>query len=442
MSITIVKGQKADITKNNPAVSGVVVGMGWSSVAGLDLDVSAFVLQQNGKVATDQDLVYYSNPTGAKGAIQIVKGNKTSYGNRTDQEQVQVKLRDIPADVTRVAFALTIYEGDARRQNFSSVGDAYIRIIDASSGQELLRYELGKNFPVETAIVVGELYRHQSEWKFNAVGSGYSGGLAALCGSFGIEVEEEPAAPPAASKPPAPSVPPSPTPAPSAPPQNRTAPPPPTPVPAQTGQASPPSSINLNKIELRKKGQTINLEKKSGSLGEILVNLNWNRKKTGGGFFRAASGIDLDLGCLYELKDGTKGGVQALGNAFGDFNRPPFVSLDGDDRTGAKADGENLRINGAKVAEIERVVVFAFIYSGATDWSGADGVVTVKHSGGPDIEVRMDEYNNSKRLCAIAMIRNVNNQTFSIERLVQFFDDQQKLDQAYNWGLRWVRGSK
>lgn len=423
MSLSIVKGQKTDITKNNPSLSRIIVGMGWNSTSGVDLDFSVFVLQANGKVRSDQDLIFYSNPTGANGTIQIVGQAQNSYGNQTDKEQVNIHLANIPKEVERVPFTLTIYEGDLRKQNFSLVNNAYIRVMDEASGNELFRYELGNNFPVETAIVVGELYRYNSDWKFNAIGSGYSGGLSALCGSFGVDVKEDAPAAPAA----------------------------PTVPKSDSGQAAqtqsqppvtPPSTIRLDKIELRKKGEVINLQKNSGSLGEILVNLNWNRKKTGGGLFKAATGIDLDLGCLFEMKDGSKGGVQALGNAFGDFNRPPYVSLDGDDRTGAVSSGENLRINGAKVSEIERIVVFAFIYDGVANWTQADGVVTIKQSGGPDIEVRMDEYNNDKRLCAIAMIKNVNNQTFSIERLVQFFNDQQELDKAYNWGLRWARGRK
>jgi tellurite resistance protein TerA len=428
MSLSIIKGQKTDVTKNNPSMSRVVIGMGWSSSAGVDLDLSAFVLRSNGKVGSDQDLIYYSNPSGANGGLKILSEGKKSYGNHLDNEQALVTFQMIPTEVDRISLALTIYEGDARKQNFSLVKNAYIRVIDEVSGNELFRYELGNNFPVETAIVVGELYRYNTEWKFNAIGSGYSGGLSSLCGSFGIDVDDSPTVSAAASTGQAPAKPPA-------------APPIVTPPPV-IPPAAAPSSIRLDKIELRKNGQVINLEKKAGSLGEILVNLNWNRKKTGGGLFRAAAGIDLDLGCLYELKDGTKGGVQALGNAFGDLNRPPYVSLDGDDRTGALAGGENLRINGAKVAEIERVVIFAFIYEGVTNWAQADGVVTIKQAGGPDIEVRMDEYNNSKGLCAIAMIKNVNNQTFSIERLVQFFNDQQQLDQAYNWGLRWSKGRK
>jgi tellurite resistance protein TerA len=435
MSLSIIKGQKTDLTKTTPSLSRIIVGMGWNSTSGVDLDLSVFVLQANGKVKTDQDLIYYSNPSGANGSISIAgKGATKPYGSQTDKEQVEIRLGDVPKDIERIPFTLTIYEGEKRRQNFSLVDDAYIRVVDEATGNELLRYELGKNFPVETAIVVGELYRYHADWKFNAIGSGYSGGLFSLCRSFGVDVEEDSA--PAQTTQPAQAAPPQATPAKEAEKAPLSSP--------SAGQAPSalPSSIRLDKIELRKKGEVINLQKNSGSLGEILVNLNWNRKKSGGGLFKAASSVDLDLGCLYELKDGTKGGVQALGNAFGDLNRPPFMALDGDDRTGALAGGENLRINGARVADIERIVIFAFIYEGVANWSQADGVVTIKQSGGPDIEVRMDEYNNSKGLCAIAMIKNVNDQTFSIERLVQFFGDQQELDVAYHWGLRWAKGRK
>lgn len=208
--------------------------------------------------------------------------------------------------------------------------------------------------------------------------------------------------------------------------------------------------VNLNKIELTKKGQSINLTKNAQSLGEIHINLNWNQQSTPQkkGFFSSllggggSSNVDLDLGCLFEFTDGQKGCVQALGNAFGSFDTPPYVMLDGDDRTGAVTTGENLRINGAKIADIQRVLVYAFIYEGAANWSEADGVVTLKYPGGADIEVRLDEHRNGKIMCAIAMIENVNNETFRVERLVEYFDGHQQMDRAYNWGMRWTAGSK
>ncbi len=202
-------------------------------------------------------------------------------------------------------------------------------------------------------------------------------------------------------------------------------------------------NLNLRKIELKKKGDTINLKKGSGGLGEILINLNWNQVQQSKGFFsRGSKGVDLDLGCLYEMKDGDKGVVQALGEAFGSLNRFPYIALDGDDRTGSVKTGENLRINGAKISEIKRILVFTFIYEGVTNWSQADGVVTLYQKDGPDIVVHLNEHDNRKGMCAIAMLQNVNDETFSIERLVQFYGGHRELDRAHNWGMRWSQGSK
>lgn len=284
-----------------------------------------------------------------------------------------------------------------------------------------------------------------------------------LCGSYGIEVKDEPKAPAAPTPPPAPPVPSAPQT--SSGPRNPLIPPAPpkpqetqgsrivipprpgsTPAPAPSAPAasqqptSEAAKINFSKIELKKKGDVINLTKQSGGLGEILINLNWNQK-AGGGLFKR-TGIDLDLACMYELKDGSKGVIQALGNSFGSLNRAPYVMLDGDDRTGSVTTGENIRINGEKIKEIKRLLIFTFIYKGVTRWSEADGVVTLSQQGGPDIIVKLDEYDNGQAMCAIAMITNVNNETFSIERIVRYFEGHRKLDSAFDWGLSWVAGSK
>lgn len=196
------------------------------------------------------------------------------------------------------------------------------------------------------------------------------------------------------------------------------------------------------------KGQKISLKKdtqKSG-LGEILVNLNWNSSPTNQGLLKSLfggnSGIDLDLGCLYELTDGSKGAVQALGNSFGNLNVPPYVSLDGDDRTGASEAGENLRINGDRVSEIKRILVYTFIYEGVANWQQADATVTIKYPGAEDIIVKMDTYNSSQIMCGLALFQNVNNETFSVEKIVQFYQGHEALDRAFGWGMKWKPGKK
>ncbi len=195
------------------------------------------------------------------------------------------------------------------------------------------------------------------------------------------------------------------------------------------------------------KGQKINLQKSGNSgLGEILVNLNWNARPKKTGFFASLFGnnpaIDLDLGCLYELKNGKKGTVQALGNSFGSLSRPPYISLDGDDRTGANVSGENLRIDGNQIAQIKRVLVYTFIYEGVANWHEADAVVTIKYPGAEDVIVKMDEFNSNKRMCALVLLENVSDSTFSVQKLIQFFSGHSAMDGAFNWGLKWVPGRK
>ncbi|PWV97887.1 tellurite resistance protein TerA [Paenibacillus cellulosilyticus] len=420
MSVSVVKGQKADITKGNPSLSNLKVTIGWASSANIELDCSAFLLASSGKVSGDSDLIFYGNPSNAFIAYSEVGAT---------ERQLMISLDKVSPQVDKIAFTLTIYEGEQRRQNFSQVNGAFIRFSNAASGQEVLRYDLGNPFSIETAIVVGELYRYNGEWKFSSIGAGYSGGLNALCASYGIETQDKAPVPPVnaqQSPPPAP-------PKPAAPPV----------IPPQPQQQQQPVQLNLSKIELKKKGEKINLQKKSGGLGEILINLNWNQQTKKSGFWGSKSeAIDLDLACLYELKNGEKGVIQALGERFGSLDRAPYIVLDGDDRTGSVKTGENIRINGAKVAEIKRILVFTFIYEGVSRWSEADGIVTLKQDGGPDIIVRLDEYDNNHRMCAIAMIENQGNETFSIERIVRHFSGHRELDQAYGWGMRWVAGSK
>ncbi|MBQ3402000.1 MAG: TerD family protein [Synergistaceae bacterium] len=190
--ISLFKGQKVDLTKNNPGLSKVLVGLGWDvnkydGQAAFDLDTAAFVLAPNGKVSSDSDFLFYNNLKHSSGAIQHMGDNRTGIGEG-DDEQIRVDLSKVPSSVDKIAFTVTIHEAEERRQNFGQVSNAYIRIMDESNGKELIRYDLGEDFSVETAVIAGELYRSGSEWKFNAVGSGFKGGLRALCQNFGVNV--------------------------------------------------------------------------------------------------------------------------------------------------------------------------------------------------------------------------------------------------------------
>lgn len=192
MPINLSKGQKVDLTKGNPGLKKIMVGLGWDvnafdSGTAFDLDATVFMQGANGKCPTEKEFIFYGNLEHTSGSVKHLGDNLTGDGDG-DDEQILVDLSTIPSNVEKVAFAVTIYDADVRRQNFGQVSNAFIRIVDETTGQELIRYDLGEDFSIETAVVVGELYRHNGEWKFNAIGSGFQGGLAALCGHYGIQV--------------------------------------------------------------------------------------------------------------------------------------------------------------------------------------------------------------------------------------------------------------
>jgi stress response protein SCP2/tellurite resistance protein len=194
MGVTLSKGQKVDLTKSHPGLQNVVVGLGWNinqQGSNFDLDASAFLLGQTGKVNSDQDFVFYNNPSGGNGSIIYSGDNRTGAGAQ-DDEQIRIDLNRVPSQIHRVAFTITIHDAQAKRQNFGQISDSYVRIFNEQTNEELLRFNLGRDFTVETAIVAAELYRHNGEWKFNAIASGFQGGLAALCLNFGITVDDPP----------------------------------------------------------------------------------------------------------------------------------------------------------------------------------------------------------------------------------------------------------
>ena len=191
MPVNLQKGQKVSLSKSAPGLTKVVVGLGWDvnqfdTGGDFDLDAAAFLLGDSGKAASSSDFVFYGNLKHSSGGVEHLGDNLTGAGDG-DDEQIKVDLAKLPPSVTHVAFTATIYDAEARRQNFGMVNNAFIRIYNEATGEELLRYDLGEDFSIETAVVFGELYRNNGEWKFNAIG--YQGGLAALCANYGVDVE-------------------------------------------------------------------------------------------------------------------------------------------------------------------------------------------------------------------------------------------------------------
>lgn len=191
MAISLQKGGNLSLSKTDPTLRQVLVGLGWaarsSDGADFDLDASLFMVQENGKVRGDHDFIFYNQLTSTCGAVEHTGDNKTGAG-AGDDEALKIRLADVPAAITRLVIAVTIHEAEQRRQNFGMVQDAFVRVVNLDSDTEIVRFDLSEDYSTETAMIFAEVYRYNGEWKFRAVGQGYSGGLAALAVQHGVEI--------------------------------------------------------------------------------------------------------------------------------------------------------------------------------------------------------------------------------------------------------------
>jgi tellurite resistance protein TerA len=208
----------------------------------------------------------------------------------------------------------------------------------------------------------------------------------------------------------------------------------------QPGQPAPP--VSLSKVTLTKAAPAISLAKSAGASGLMRVNLNWQQGGKRGLFkSKSAGAVDLDLRCLFEMQDGYKGGVDALGKQFGSLDGPPYILLDGDDRSGFSEGGENLTINLDRLDQIKRVLIYTAIYSGVINWADARAVVTLYPVGAPPIEVFLDEATGQSPACGIALLTNQNG-ALTVSREVVYVGNAEHLDQRYGWGLSWSQKTK
>ncbi|OBX80052.1 TerD family protein [Faucicola atlantae] len=191
MAISLTKGGNVNLSKEAPSLTNMTVGLGWNPRAtdgqAFDLDAVAFLVNDTGKVRADSDFIFFNNLKSSDGAVEHTGDNRTGEGDG-DDETIKVDLTRLPADVSKVIFCAVIYDGQNRKQNFGQVSNAYIRIVNANGGSEVARYDLSEDSSTETAMVFGELYRHNGEWKFRAVGQGFAGGLGPLAASYGVAV--------------------------------------------------------------------------------------------------------------------------------------------------------------------------------------------------------------------------------------------------------------
>jgi tellurite resistance protein TerA len=384
---------------------------------GLSVDVSCFGLDAADRLSDERYMVFYNQLASPEGAVRLeLSGSLARFA---------VNLDSLPATIAKLVFVAAI-DG---AQTMRSLGACALNLGSA------VRFPWsGADFGDEKAVIVAELYRRDGAWRFGAVGQGFNGGLSALLAHFG-GTEAKPAAASAPASAPA------------------------------AAQQQP--KVSLSKVTLEKRGDKVSLDKRAGrGFGRIHVNLNWNQSAMAAppqhpaktGFFdkliggatgagrKGRGGIDLDLGCMYELADGRRGLVQALGNAWGDFEREPFIRLDADDRTGAVAGGENLYINGERFDQIRRALIFSFIYEGVPNWAATDGVVTIAAPEQAPIEVRLDGGGN-QMMCAIALIENRGG-SLQVTKLAEYFQQMggtsahELMDRHFGFGLRWKTGSK
>ncbi len=394
-----------------------------------DADASALLLT-GGKVRSDDDFVFYNQPAHASGAVRH-EGKRDAGGRVTDT--LLVDLARVEPGIETVILAASCDGG-----TFGQVPDLSIEVKDAANGTVAARFD-STGATTETAFVLGEFYRRQGAWKFRAVGQGYSSGLEGLATDYGITVDEPqhtPAAP-AVSAAPVPPV---------APPV--TVPPPPAPP-------APPAPVRLTKVTLTKAAPSVSLTKQGGTSGALHVNLNWEVRKQFSGWagklgrpVALHSDLDLDLCALYELTDGRKGVVQALGNAFGALHQPPFIHLDGDDRTGAVTSGENLTVNLDHKHLLRRVLVFVTIYEGARSFADLHATVTLRPQHGAPIDFSLDECTVPSTVCALALITNTGGGELVVRREARYLvpergvSPQRTVDHAYGWGMNWTPGRK
>jgi tellurium resistance protein TerD len=191
MSVSLSKGGNVSLTKHAPGLRAVLVGLGWdartTSGFDFDLDASALMLGANGKVLSDRYFIFFNNLTSPDGSVEHTGDNLTGEGDG-DDEVIKVNLAAVPAETDRIVFTVSIYEAEARRQSFGQVRNAYIRVINSDDNAEITRYDLSEDASTETAMIFGELYQNDGEWKFRAVGQGYATGLAGIARDFGVNV--------------------------------------------------------------------------------------------------------------------------------------------------------------------------------------------------------------------------------------------------------------
>jgi tellurite resistance protein TerA len=381
----LIRGQKIRLLE---LTSSMQIELHIRIQGGASYDVSCFGLDLNGKLSDDRFFIFFNQLSSPDSCIKKLPS--------TDGiEKFSINFQGISPDVRRMVFTVAI-DGAG---TMSDIEHANFTVL--ANGAEIASFQLtGKDFAGEKAVMLAEVY-FKNVWRFAAVGQGFNGGLSALLKHFGGE--------------------------------ELTRPPPPQSIPTPSNKISPPSSgsVSLTKVTLEKRGEkrTLSLEKKDQ---RIKINLNWESGASNNG------AVDLDLGCMFELKTGEKGVIQPLGGYFGSGTTEPFVLLDKDDRSGSASDGENMVIYKPEI--IHRILIFALIYEGTALFSQVNGRLTIKTSK-EEILIRLDNPDSSNRLCAVGFFENKGN-GLVLSKEEFYFHNHSACDAQYGFGFGWKAGRK
>lgn len=388
---TLIPGQNCRLLSSNIVIS---------ANTNRQADYSAYILYNNGKIKADDDFIFYGNKQNINKSIQL---KETDSG-----AEFYINLKNLPSDAKKIVFAITVDNG-----TISSLNNIILKILQKNI--QPIACEVVSKDRDEVALILGEIYIYNDTWKFRFVSQGYKGGLKMLAESLGVEISEDS--------------------------DNKQ-------LKSDLSKENNLTNekVNLSKITLTKTAPLINLQKQDITKSIYKINLNWNQlpvKKVKFLDFLLGenNSIDLDLAAYIRLKDGSQTIIQALNKYFGDLDRPPYVKLLGDDRTGEQIDGEWIEINGKYIDKIEEIIIFTFIYEGVANWKETDAKVTLYISGFPPVETLLTEGDDALGLCAIARISNHGNQ-LKIERLNQYFSGHEEMDEEYGWGFSWTEGYK
>ena len=401
--LQLMRGQKIKLADFTPALQ-LRAGIGANSPA-LSFDISCFGVDANGKLSDDRYFVFFNQRTSPEGALRMV-GSQSG-----DAETFEIDLSKLPATIQKLVFVLTV-DGAGEMKSLQS---GYFRL--EANGSEVARFPFsGADFGAEKAIIAAEIYK-KDVWRVAAVGQGFAGGLDAVLKHFGGE--EIGAAQ-------------------SAPTPTNIAPP--TAPPMQPRPAAPASSaVSLTKVTLEKRGEksAINLSK-GGGAQPIATNLTWNKVEKKGLFGAFSPPPDLDLGCMYRLKNGDAGVIQPLGGFFGARDRSPFILLNQDDRSGG-AGGENLTI--FRPDQIDLAMIFVMVYAGAKDFAEVGGHLKFQDPNGNSIEMNLNSPERGRNFCAICTLRGVGSGV-EVTKEELYFHNHPEADQHFGFGFNWEAGSK